>query len=78
MQLSPLTEQLRQAIDNSGLTRYRIAKDTGVSESTLSLWYRGRRRIPSKVLDAVGTYLRLKLVREEPKDLEDQKPEENK
>ena len=36
-----LTDQLRQAIDDSGLTRYRIAQETGIGEATLSKFYLG-------------------------------------
>jgi DNA transposition AAA+ family ATPase len=34
-----LTDQLRQAIDDSGLTRYEIAKQTGIDESALAKFY---------------------------------------
>ena len=30
-----LTDQIRQAIDDSGLSHYRIAKETGISQSNL-------------------------------------------
>jgi len=56
-----LTNQLRQAIDDSGLTRYRIAKETGVSQSTLAQFYNGRRGLSMDALDALGEFLQLKI-----------------
>ena len=55
------TDQLRQAIDDSGLTRYRIAKETGISESNLAQFYHGRRGLSMEALNALGEYLQLKL-----------------
>ena len=55
----PLTEQLRKAIDDSGLTRYRISKETGVSESTLSQFYNGNRGLSMEALNALGDCLQL-------------------
>src|SRR5687768_2660857 len=49
-----LTDQLRQAIDDSGLTRYRIAKETGISEPTLSKFYLGQRGLSMEALNALG------------------------
>lgn len=49
-----LTDQLRQAIDDSGLTRYRIAKETGISESALAQFYHGHRGLSMKALNALG------------------------
>lgn len=57
-----LTDQLRQAIDDSGHTRYRIAKETGVSESALSQFYNGHRGLSMGALNALGEYLGLKIV----------------
>jgi transcriptional regulator with XRE-family HTH domain len=54
-----LTDQIRQAIDDSGLTRYRIAKETGISESTLSKFYLCQRGLSSKALDKLGECLQL-------------------
>ncbi|MHB1035229.1 MAG: helix-turn-helix domain-containing protein [Pirellulales bacterium] len=54
-----LTDQLRRAIDDSGLTRYRIAKETGVSESTLAQFYNGHRGLSMEALNALGQYLEL-------------------
>lgn len=54
-----LTDQLRQAIDDSGLTRYRIAKETGISESALSQFYNGHRGLSMEALNALGEFLQL-------------------
>lgn len=54
-----LTDQLRQAMDDSGITRYRIAKETGISEATLSKFYLGQRGLSMKALNALGEYLQL-------------------
>jgi transcriptional regulator with XRE-family HTH domain len=54
-----LTDQLRQAIDDSGLTRYQIAKATGIDESALAKFYNGRRGLSMDALDALGEFLRL-------------------
>ena len=54
-----LTDQLRQAIDQSGITRYRIAKEAGINESALAQFYNGHRGLSMKVLNALGEYLEL-------------------
>lgn len=54
-----LTDQLRQAIDDSGLTRYRIAQETGVSETTLAQFYNGHRGLSMEAMNAIGECLQL-------------------
>ena len=54
-----LTDQLRQAIDDSGLTRYQIAKTTGIDESALAKFYNGRRGLSMDALNALGEFLQL-------------------
>jgi transcriptional regulator with XRE-family HTH domain len=56
-----LTDQICQAIDDSGLTRYRIAKETGISESALSQFYNGHRGLSMDALNALGEFLKLKI-----------------
>ena len=58
----PLTDQLRKAIDNSGLTRYRIAKLTGVSEAALSQFYNGHRGLSMEAMNALGECLELTII----------------
>ncbi|OHB70154.1 MAG: hypothetical protein A2V70_14840 [Planctomycetes bacterium RBG_13_63_9] len=54
-----MSDQIRQAIDDSGLTRYRISKETGISETALALFYNGQRGLSMKALNALGEYLQL-------------------
>jgi transcriptional regulator with XRE-family HTH domain len=56
-----LTDQLRQAIDDSELTRYRIAKETGISESALAQFYNGHRGLSMDALNALGEFLELQI-----------------
>jgi len=57
-----MTDQLRRAIDDSGLTRYRIAKETGIDESALAKFYNGHRGLSMEALDALGECLQLTIV----------------
>ena len=54
-----LTDQLRQAIDDCGLTRYEIAKQTGIDESALAKFYNGHRGLSMEALNALGESLQL-------------------
>ena len=56
-----LTDQLRQAIDDCGLTRYQIAKATGIDESALAKFYNGHRGLSMKALNALGECLQLQI-----------------
>ena len=57
-----LSDQLRQAIDDSGLTRYRISKETGISETALALFYNGQRGLSMKAMNALGKFLELEII----------------
>ncbi|MGE3316520.1 MAG: helix-turn-helix domain-containing protein [Planctomycetaceae bacterium] len=57
-----LTDQLRQAIDKCGLTRYQIAKETGIDESALAKFYNGHRGLSMSALNALGKCLELTIV----------------
>ena len=39
---SKLTDEIRQAVDASGLSRYRISKELGIAESTMSRFMNGQ------------------------------------
>jgi transcriptional regulator with XRE-family HTH domain len=61
MRSNLLTDQLRQAIDDSSLTRYQIAKATGIDESALAKFYNGQRGLSMEALNALGEFLQLKI-----------------
>ena len=56
-----LSDQIRQAVDDSGLTRYRIAKETGISNATLCRFASGERGLPTKTLDRLADFLDLNI-----------------
>lgn len=57
-----LTDVLRAAIERSGLTRYRIAKETGIPEGNLGRFLRGNMSIRLDKADVLAAYLGLRLV----------------
>ncbi|MEX2169676.1 MAG: helix-turn-helix transcriptional regulator [Pirellulales bacterium] len=64
--LPPLSDQLKDVLVNGGVTRYRIAKDTGVSEQTISKFVNGHQLIGLGTVDILGQYLGLRLVSDHP------------
>ena len=67
-------DQIRQAIDDSGETRYRIARGSGINESALSKFYNGHRGLSMRAMDALGEYLGLKIVTERNVERENEGP----
>lgn len=61
-QVFPLSDQIRQAMDDSGFSRYRIAKETGIDQSALGKFYHGERGLSTEAMDAIGEYLGLRIV----------------
>lgn len=57
-----LSQQLREAIIESGISRYEISKQTGVSQSALSRFVLGERGISVKAMDAIGLFLGLSVI----------------
>ena len=57
----PLSEQLRQAVENSGLTHYRISKDTGIDPAVISRFMSGKAGMTLASLDKLVAYLDLEL-----------------
>ncbi len=56
---SSLTDQIRRAIERSAVSRYRIAQETGVAESTLCRFMGRKGGLSLDALDRVGKYLHL-------------------
>jgi len=53
------SDELRQAVDACGLSRYRICKELGIAESTLSRFMSGERGLTMKSLDRLAALLDL-------------------
>ena len=62
----PLSGQIRLAIANSGLSHYRIAKEIGVSQATMSKFTSGKNGISLELLDRLGNLLGLNIVPTDP------------
>jgi transcriptional regulator with XRE-family HTH domain len=60
-QRGKLSDQIRAAVDTSGKSRYRIAKELSVAESTLSRFMSGQGGLSMDNLDALADLLGLKL-----------------
>lgn len=58
-----MTKVLKAAIEGSGLTRYRIAKDTGITEPSLCRFMQGVASLRLDKADVLAEYLGLELVR---------------
>ncbi|MEM7229407.1 MAG: helix-turn-helix transcriptional regulator [Planctomycetota bacterium] len=55
-----VSDQIRHVIENCGLTRYRIAKEAGISQSTLSRFMAGH-AMSTEVLDRLTELLGLSI-----------------
>jgi transcriptional regulator with XRE-family HTH domain len=67
-----ISDQLRQIIDDCGLSRYEVFKRTGIDQSTLAKFYNGQQGLSMKALDALGECLGLTVnMRRKPKQTRD-------
>jgi hypothetical protein len=57
-----LSDQLRQAIDASGLSRYALAKLSDIDESALAKFYNGHRSLSMPAMDRLGQVLELEII----------------
>lgn len=62
-----ISEQLRRAIDAAGVTRYRVCKEIGISEATLSRFMSGAQGLTLATVDQLADYLNLELVSRKPR-----------
>ena len=56
-----LSDQIRRAVDDCDQTRYRISKETGIDQSTLSRFMSGERGLPMNTLDKLADDLDLNI-----------------
>ena len=54
--------QVRRLIETCGISRYEIAKRTGIDDSTLSRFIAGERGLSCKALDALGQLFDLEVI----------------
>ena len=57
-----LSDQLREFIDASGMSRYRICKEIGLPESTMSQFMGGNCGLSLATVDRIGELLGLRIV----------------
>ena len=56
-----VSDQIRRAIETSGLSRYRIWQETGIDQATLSKFMSGERGLSTQALDRLGELLNLEI-----------------
>ena len=63
MQRQSITEAVRKAIEESALTRYEIAKRSGVSQSSLSRFARGETTLSLESIEKLAPVLGVRIRR---------------
>jgi hypothetical protein len=58
-----LSQQLRQAIESSGLTLYRVTVDAGLPYATVYRFYHGVRSLSLESADKLADYFGMRLTR---------------
>jgi hypothetical protein len=59
--MDTFTDQLRRAVIDSGVSRYRISVESGIAESVLSRFVRGERGLNSDSIDRLMECLGLEI-----------------
>jgi hypothetical protein len=62
-----LSDQLRQIIDDSGISRYAICKSCETDQSAMCRFMSGERGLSTENLDKIGEFLDLQLSMRKPK-----------
>ena len=57
-----LSDQLRRAIEQSGMSRYRLAEESGVDAASLCRFVAGQTGLTLKNIDRIGQVIGLRLV----------------
>lgn len=60
--MSEIQDAIRNAINTSEITRYRMAKDLGISQAALSRFVSGERGIGIETLEQLAEYLNLEII----------------
>lgn len=64
---STLSQQIREAILQADVSRYEIARETGVGQPALSRFVHGERGLSLDALDRIGLYLGLSITTSRPR-----------
>ena len=56
-----LSDQIRQAVETCGMTRYAISQETGIDQATLSRFVSGERGLSLATLDRLADFLDLNI-----------------
>jgi transcriptional regulator with XRE-family HTH domain len=56
-----LSDQVRRAVEDSGLSRYAICKELGLSQATMSRFMNGKGLLSMEYLDALADLLDLNI-----------------
>lgn len=59
--MAPIYDDIRDAIEAGDMSRYRIAKETGISESQLSLFMAGNKGVSVEALETLADCLGLEV-----------------
>jgi plasmid maintenance system antidote protein VapI len=62
MQNTKLSDEIRVAVDSSGMSRYAVAKALGVAESTISRFMSGKGGLSMASIDRLAALLGLHIV----------------
>jgi plasmid maintenance system antidote protein VapI len=68
MHSKKLSDEIRDAVNESGLSRYAIAKSLGVSQSTMSRFMNGKGGLSMDYIDRLGELLSLHIISGKRKD----------
>jgi transcriptional regulator with XRE-family HTH domain len=61
--MKPFSEQLKDAIRKSDMSRYRICQEIGLSQSTMSRFLNGKGWLSIQSIDQVGKLLNLVIIK---------------
>ncbi len=60
--MAQLLDKIRRAVETSGKTRYRIAKDSGISAAQLSRLVNGQSGMTVETIERLADYLGFRIV----------------
>lgn len=67
MSTQPISKQIRLAVVNCGMTRYKLAQLTGIDQSALSKFVAGKVGLTLANIDELGRVLGMQIVTESPR-----------